>query len=77
MYINTVSSKVTGIHQYLLGISKKAAEKKTTSGRYKNVYVFIDEFKDEAGQVLQKKYTFWNREIFLTWYKNRKENIRK
>ena len=74
MYINTLTSKVNGIRQYLKGISDKASSKTTTFGEYRGIHIAIDNFQDSEGTIIQKKYTFWNNEIKLTWYKNRKKD---
>lgn len=71
MYINTLISDVTGMRQYLRGISNKAKTRVTTVGNYKDINIAIDSFKSAEGEVLQKRYVFWNKDMQLVWYKNK------
>ena len=72
MYINTVSSTVCGLERHLIGISEKARIRTTTLGEYKGLHLAIDNFKNELGQTLQKRYVIWNNDTQLIWYKNRR-----
>ena len=71
MYINTVSSTITGIRKFLRGVSEKAEFRVTTLGEYKGIRIAIDNFKSKEGETLQKRYVLWNNDIQLTWYKNK------
>ena len=74
MYINTFSSEVTGIRRYLRGVSEKATSKLTTIGECKGINITVEAFKSCTGELLQKRYTLWNNEIRLVWYKNKNKD---
>jgi hypothetical protein len=38
---------------------------------YDNENIAIDSFKSAEGEVLQKRYVFWNKDMQLVWYKNK------
>ena len=73
MYINTLSSNISGaFERHLLGISEKAKTRTTTLGEYKGIHIAIDNFIDSNGRVLQKRFVLWNNDTQLVWYKNRR-----
>lgn len=74
MYINTLSSEVSGFRQYLRGIHDKAKTRVTTVGEFRDIHIAIDNFKNSKGETLQKRYVLWNKDIQLIWYKNKSEN---
>ena len=71
MYINTLSSEISGFRQYLRGISDKATTRVTTAGAFRGIHIAVDSFKNANGETLQKRYVLWNNDIQLIWYKNR------
>lgn len=71
VYINTVTSNICGLEKYLIGISKQAKTRVTTLGEFRDIHIAIDNFKDETGCILQKRYVLWNNATQLVWYKNR------
>ena len=74
MRINTLYSKVSDFKQYLKGIPEEAETRVTTYGKYKDMHIAIDNFKNSKGFVIQKRYVLWNNEIQLIWYKNRNKD---
>ena len=61
MYINSMSSNLSGsIERVLLGTSERAVSKTTDYGSFNGINIAIDSFLNNNGKVIQKKYTFWN-----------------
>lgn len=72
MYINSMSSNLSGsIEQILLGTSERAVLKSTNYGDFNGIHIAVDSFLNNAGKVVQKKYTFWNDCTKITCYKIR------
>ena len=71
MYINAMSSDLTGsFERILLGTSERAARKTTNFGEYNGVRIKVDSYFNGAGKKVQKKYTFWTDIVELIYYKN-------
>ena len=72
MYINAMSSDLTGsFERILLGTSERAVLKNTNYGNFSGIHISIDSFLNSAGKVLQKKYTFWTGCTQIICYKIR------
>lgn len=72
MYINSMSSNLSGsIERILLGTSERAVSKTTDYGNFNGINIAIDSFLNNAGKVIQKRYTFWTGCTQVTCYKMR------